>query len=83
MLIAVLRDIARTLSQAVKARSYRSKIRKAALHVDSEACRFDCFAFGVGVAASQSIGIGGTGYPASPATPPYMRVRIRRFGGLS
>jgi hypothetical protein len=25
----------------------------------------------------------GTGRPASPATPPYMRVRIRRFGGLS
>ena len=25
----------------------------------------------------------GTGHPASPATPPYMRVRIRRFGGLS
>src|SRR4029077_15046132 len=23
----------------------------------------------------------GTGRPASPATPPYMRVRIRRFGG--
>jgi hypothetical protein len=25
----------------------------------------------------------GTGRPASPATPPYMRVRIRRLGGLS
>ncbi|MGA8622243.1 MAG: hypothetical protein WB660_27445, partial [Candidatus Sulfotelmatobacter sp.] len=25
----------------------------------------------------------GTGRPASPATPPDMRVRIRRFGGLS
>jgi hypothetical protein len=25
----------------------------------------------------------GTGHPASPATPPDMRVRIRRFGGLS
>ncbi|HVA17685.1 MAG TPA: ABC transporter permease, partial [Candidatus Dormibacteraeota bacterium] len=25
----------------------------------------------------------GTGRPVSPATPPYMRVRIRRFGGLS
>src|SRR6266446_9337244 len=25
----------------------------------------------------------GSGHPLSPATPPYMRVRIRRFGGLS
>src|SRR5215472_17169144 len=25
----------------------------------------------------------GSGRPLSPATPPYMRVRIRRFGGLS
>src|SRR5262244_790563 len=25
----------------------------------------------------------GNGRPLSPATPPYMRVRIRRFGGLS
>jgi hypothetical protein len=25
----------------------------------------------------------GTGHPASPATPPDMRVRIRRFGGFS
>ncbi|HEV2731740.1 MAG TPA: hypothetical protein VGV15_17050, partial [Terriglobales bacterium] len=25
----------------------------------------------------------GKGHPSSPATPPYMRVRIRRFGGLS
>ncbi len=25
----------------------------------------------------------GEGRPSSPATPPYMRVRIRRFGGLS
>src|SRR4029077_13430826 len=24
----------------------------------------------------------GSGHPLSPATPPYMRVRIRRFGGL-
>jgi hypothetical protein len=23
------------------------------------------------------------GHPSSPATPPYMRVRIRRFGGFS
>jgi len=33
--------------------------------------------------SSHTIGIGGRGRPASPATPPYMRVRIRRFGGLS
>ena len=25
----------------------------------------------------------GNGRPSSPPTPPYMRVRIRRFGGLS
>jgi hypothetical protein len=25
----------------------------------------------------------GDGCPSSPPTPPYMRVRIRRFGGLS
>ncbi|MGA2949595.1 MAG: hypothetical protein ABSD86_19815, partial [Candidatus Sulfotelmatobacter sp.] len=25
----------------------------------------------------------GAGHPASPATPPDMRVRIRRFGGFS
>jgi len=29
------------------------------------------------------IGIGGSGCPPSPATPPYMRVRIRRFRKLS
>jgi hypothetical protein len=25
----------------------------------------------------------GEGHPSRPATPPYVRVRIRRFGGLS
>jgi len=28
----------------------------------------------------ETIGIGGSGRPLAPATPPYVRVRIRRFG---
>ncbi len=33
--------------------------------------------------ASSEIGIGGEPRDSSPPTPPYVRVRIRRFGGLS
>jgi hypothetical protein len=37
----------------------------------------------IGTDGARLIGIGGRVTPPSPATPPYMRVRIPRFGGLS
>ena len=44
---------------------------------------FSVVAAGGGTLAYQWDRHRGRGYPRSPATPPDMRVRIRRFGGLS